>query len=238
MSRGLNLHNPPLDDLRVRKAVAHRINVEQIMSNVFGDSSLYQLDGALFFPEQKLLYTTAGLEDYGKFDLSRAKQLLQEAGSPSQEIVILTQAEDPINRNVAVILGQQLAAAGLNARVEALDLATSLQHFAQPRDWHVWPTATTAGSLLPTALPWASGVFPYDGYYAKDDAIANLLAQWATRSTDNERKALMDQIQTQVYRDVPLVKFGDVSGLAGVSPKLHINMSFYQPTYWDMWLNG
>ena len=25
-------------------------------------------------------------------------------------------------------------------------------------------------------------------------------------------------------------------GVAGVSPKLHINMSFYLPTYWDMWL--
>jgi ABC-type transport system substrate-binding protein len=64
------------------------------------------------------------------------------------------------------------------------------------------------------------------------------VAQWATTSTDAERKTLIDQIQTQYYVDQPLIKFGNSFGLAGVSPKLHINMSFYQPTYWDMWLTG
>ena len=44
------------------------------------------------------------------------------------------------------------------------------------------------------------------------------------------------QIQTQFYVDQPVIKFGNSFGVAGVSPKLHINMSFYQPTYWDMWL--
>jgi hypothetical protein len=83
-----------------------------------------------------------------------------------------------------------------------------------------------------------SGDFPFAGFYAKDDAMAKLVAQWGSTSSDDERKALMDQIQTQWYGDQLTVKLGNSFGLAGFNPKLHINMSFYQPTYWDMWLAG
>jgi len=232
----LNIHNPPFDDVRVRKAAASSIDARQVMSNAVGDASLYELDGALFLPEQKLLYSTAGIDTYGHFDLNQARQLLQQAGSPTQEIVVLAQAADPILNSTAVTVAQQLAAAGFNTRVESLDQASHLQRQSQLQGWHAFMGTTSSGILLPSGFPQLAGESPYSGYYAKGDAMAGLVALWATTSTDAERKALIDQIQTQLNADQPLIKLGNSFGLAGVSPKLHINMSFYLPTYWDMWL--
>ena len=215
----LNTHNPPFDDVRVRKAAAYSIDARQVMSNAFGDASLYELDGALFLPEQKLLYSTAGIDTYGHFDLNRARQLLQQAGSPTQEIVVLAQPADPILNSMAVTMAQQLAAAGFNTRVESLDQASHLQRQAQPQGWHAYMGTTSAGFLLPSAVPPLTGESPYSGYYAKGDAMAGLVAQWATTSTDAERKALIDQIQTQLYVDQPLIKFGNSFGLAGCQPQ-------------------
>jgi peptide/nickel transport system substrate-binding protein len=232
----LNTHNPPFDDVRVRKAAAYSIDAQQVMSNALGDASLYELDGALFLPEQKLLYSTAGIDTYAHFDLDRARQLLKEAGSPTQEIVVLGQPADAILNSTAVTVAQQLAAAGFNTRVESLDQASHLQRQSQPQGWHTYMSRPSAGFLLPSALPWLTGESPYSGYYAKGDAMAALVAQWASTSTDAERRTLIDQIQTQLYVDQPLIKFGNSFGLDGVSPKLHINMSFYLPTFWNMWL--
>jgi peptide/nickel transport system substrate-binding protein len=232
----LNIHNPPFDDVRVRKAAAYSIDAQQVMSNTFGDASLYELDGALFLPEQKLLYSTAAMDTYGHFELNRARQLLVEAGSPTQEIVLIFTAADTAAHSIAVTMAQQLAAAGFNTRVEGLDVASHLQRQAQPRGWHTYLGTLSPGFLLPSGIAQLTGESPYSGFYAKGDAMAALVAQWASTSTDAERKALMDQIQTQLYVDQPLIKFGNSFGLAGVSPKLHINMSFFQPTYWDMWL--
>jgi peptide/nickel transport system substrate-binding protein len=232
----LNTHNPPFDDVRVRKAAAYSVDARQVMSNAIGDASLYELDGALFLPEQKPLYSTAGIDTYGHFDLNRARQLLQEAGSPTQEIVVIFTTADAISNSIAVTMAQQLAAAGFNTRVESLDTASHIQRQAQPQGWHAFMGSMSSGYMLPSGIPQLAGESPYSGYYAKGDAMAGLVAQWASTSTDAERRTLIDQIQTQLYVDQPLIKFGNSFGLAGVSPKLHINMSFYQPTYWDMWL--
>jgi peptide/nickel transport system substrate-binding protein len=232
----LNIHNPPFDDVRVRKAAAYSVDARQVMSNAFGDASMYELDGALFLPEQKLVYSTAGIDTYGHFDPDRARQLLHEAGSPTQEIVVLAQSADAITNSLAVTMAQQFAAAGFNTRVESLDQASHLQRQGQRQGWHTAISSSSAAFLLPSAQFLLTGEAPYSGFYGRSDAMAGLVAQWATTSTDAERKALMDQIQTQLYVDQPLIKFGNSFGLAGVNPKLHINMSFYQPTYWDMWL--
>jgi len=232
----LNTHNPPFDDVRVRKAAAYSINAQQVLSNALGDASLYELDGALFFPEQKLLYSTAGMDTYGHFDPNRARQLLQQAGSPTHEIVVLAPTYDPILNNTAVTVAQQLAAAGFKTSVESLDQASFLVRQAQPQGWHAYAATTSPGFLLPSAMPQLTGEYPYSGYYAKGDTMATLVAHWATTSTDAERQTLIDQIQTQLYVDQPVIKFGNSFGLDGVSPKLHINMSFYLPTFWDMWL--
>ena len=55
--------------------------------------------------------------------------------------------------------------------------------------------STSPGYMLPSGVPQLAGESPYAGYYAKGDAMAGFVAQWATTSTDAERKARLQVVQ-------------------------------------------
>ena len=59
--------------------------------------------------------------------------------------------------------------------------------------------ATSTGYLMPPAVPDPHRRVALFGLYAKGDAMAALVGQWAATSTDDARKALIDQIQVQLY---------------------------------------
>ncbi len=120
-----NLDNPLLQDVRVRRALAHGINRVQISQQLFGGR---QPVSHTYLPPRHPGYTEA-VEKY-PYDPARARRLLQEAGfAPGPDGVmrnaagqrlqleINTTTGDPIREQIEQIIQQQLRQIGVEITI-------------------------------------------------------------------------------------------------------------------------
>ncbi len=122
----LNTQKPPLNDLRVRQAVAHAINVDLIVRFVGADVAKR---GVSPVPPGYL----GGITDVATFapDTTRARALLAEAGHPNgvsiPAVVSNISAQLPIMEQVQA----QLRRAGITLEMDIVDHATYHQRIRQ-----------------------------------------------------------------------------------------------------------
>src|SRR5699024_3372891 len=101
---------PPFDDLYVRKALHHALDKQAIAKAVYGNELFYELDGALFSPEQEALYSEQGTKDYLAYDQTKAKKLLRESTYNGDTLTIIYANDTGEYGNIAEIVKQQLEA--------------------------------------------------------------------------------------------------------------------------------
>lgn len=111
---GFNQMAPPLDDIRVRQAIAHALNLEEIISNSLPPGSEQAIE---FIPPVVAGYT----EDVTRyeFDQDLARQLLEEAGAAGATIDFnyptgVSRPYMPSPEQTFNIIRTQLEAVGLN----------------------------------------------------------------------------------------------------------------------------
>src|SRR5712692_4091330 len=63
---------------KLRQAFLAALDMEPIMGAAMGNKDFYRLDGAAFFPEQALWYSTAGVAAFNQHDRDKARRLLKE----------------------------------------------------------------------------------------------------------------------------------------------------------------
>ncbi|HEU5323738.1 MAG TPA: ABC transporter substrate-binding protein, partial [Methylomirabilota bacterium] len=142
----------PLTDVRVRRAVNHAVNVDEIMQKVLGGKAVRTPTG----DNPMAFGADASIAPY-PFDPARARALLAEAGYPSGfEIALNTYAGSIVNVDqVAQAVMGYLANVGIRAR---------LRHFADVGQY----LASFRGSRLDgiTLLSWGyNSVFDSDAIY-------------------------------------------------------------------------
>ena len=120
----LNLSQPPLDDLRVRQALAESLNPRSLIDRLYG---------GLATPASQLLPPTVlGYDDsvteFAKLDLTAAKKLLADSGHANLEVDLWYLVEPdvprPDMRKVAVAVAADLSAAGIIADTKTIDPVT------------------------------------------------------------------------------------------------------------------
>jgi peptide/nickel transport system substrate-binding protein len=115
----LNTQSKPLDDIRVRQAIAHAIDRQSIVA--FKGPSTSRLavsvvpSGYLGTDEHAPLYD---------FDLTKSKQLLTEAGHPDGVTVKAIHTTLPSMQQVIEVVQAQLKKANINLDVELVEHAT------------------------------------------------------------------------------------------------------------------
>lgn len=199
---------PPFDDLRVRQAVAHAINADEIVDVVLegiGDRNFG------FMPTGIFAYDPA-IEEHGyAFDLDRANELLDEAGwalsgnvrqkdGESLEVTMWSYADPTLERAIQVIQAQ-LAQAGIQVNLEVLDIGTMIARL--PENAHNmdiisvgWPEADIL--YIMADIGWGVGNYNPPDYMELIDE--------ARRVTDlEERKALYFEAQKLALEDVMAV---------------------------------
>lgn len=114
-------HNPPYNDVRVRRAIAHAIQPEQILSLV------YRGDGIVVYgpimPERGAWSYT---KDVYPYDISKAMQLLKEAGYENgfNDTMISAGAGGGATiQQELEILKEQLALVNINAEINLMETA-------------------------------------------------------------------------------------------------------------------
>jgi peptide/nickel transport system substrate-binding protein len=228
-----NKAKAPFNDVRMRLAVAYAIKPADLMAAV-GPKEFWDLDPALFFPEQTSLYSTAGSGVYNHPDLAKAKALMKEAGYGGQRIVLMATKDYTWNYNLTQVLVPQLQAAGFAVDQQVYDWPTLLNRRARKEGWDVFLTGFSP-SFDPTAVIFFANNWP--GFY-ESKAMDALLSKWGeTPAKDTAgRKALMDQIQTTFYKEVPVAKFGNEYILEVYNDHLHGYASYFDVRFWNAWV--
>jgi peptide/nickel transport system substrate-binding protein len=233
-----NFSAPPTDNVLVRQAMVAAMNMEEIMDAATDGS--YQLNGALQFPGQAY-FSEAGTEFYNQNDPDRARALLAEAGYDGTPIVLLTNQQFPFMYNTALVMAEQLKAAGMNAEVKVLDWPTALATSEQETEgWNFfytgWITVTALGgpSALRNLADPNNVHKPIDN---RGDPEFNRYFQMVSNGTTlEERQEAFANAQRIALETVMAIPFGILPSTQGVRSNVRNFTPFYNTRVANVWL--
>ena len=116
---GLNMQDHVLKKLKVRQAIAHAINRQEIIQKVMVTST--RIAGAILPPEHYAGNTNLTPYDYNP---ELAKKLLQEAGVKLPLKLVYKTSTDAQRVRIATILQAQMREAGIELEIRSLDWGT------------------------------------------------------------------------------------------------------------------
>ena len=210
----------PMDNPKVRQAIAHAISREAIVAGTFFGQATAISGGVI--PEWNWAY--AGLKAFNPAgDADKAKALLAEAGHPDGFETSLTMASSfPAMVAMAPIIQANLAAIGIRATIKTMEI---------PRYWdEVWgPSAFDM-----TAMYWVSPLadpddFVFNNYACKmpinvqkscDAGMDSLLKEAKSGATPEIRKASYLKQQELSLEQMPIVPLVNAWILTAYTDKL------------------
>jgi len=202
---GFNLLDPVLAHIEVRQAIAYAIDRDAIIHTLLSNGA--RTADALLPPEHWA--GNAQLVGY-RYDPQRARALLAKAGYSNSHPLRLTYklSNDPFRLRLATVLQSQLAAVGIDVRLQSYD-------------WGTFYGDIKAGRFQLYSLAWVGiktpDIFRY-AYHSKsvppeganrghyNDAQADQLIEQAESATDSADQArLYQSLQAHLLATLPAV---------------------------------
>jgi peptide/nickel transport system substrate-binding protein len=225
----LNTKQGPFANLKVRQAFQMALSNTEMLMAAFGDEKFFAA-AAEHFPKGSPFYSDAGASAYDKADAAGAKKLLAEAKYDGAPIRILNSKQYDFHHRIALVLAENLKAAGFQVQLDVVDWATLVQRRG---DANLWDVYITHSPFLPEPMlspPQLGDDAP--GWWktpAKDAA----LAAFNSEVDPAKRAALWAKVQQVVYDEVPYVRIGNFASLAGLSAKLKGYKPMPWPAFWN-----
>ncbi|MBM2811583.1 MAG: transporter substrate-binding protein [Chloroflexi bacterium] len=228
-----NLQRPFLSDKRVREALSRAINRQDLVQ--FEEGLATPQFG--LYPQGNTKWLNTSVERY-EFDLSRSRQLLQDAGyrldgttlrdasgQPVKIEIIWPTTSQPRGK-IAAYLQQQWKGLGVDVVVTGLEFATFADKYSRQRDYDVAMGTYGGGSFDPDTVKEqyrTNGTQNTGGY--SNPRVDQLLEQGLVEQDESRRKQIYDEIQRLVVDDLPSFQMVTLKGLTafdrrvtGVSP--------------------
>jgi peptide/nickel transport system substrate-binding protein len=225
-----NTKQGPMANLKVRQAFQTVLDLDDILAAGFGEPRFYAL-APEHFPKGSPFYSEAGKDKYSKADPAGAKKLLAEAKYDGTPIRILNSKQYDFHHRMALVMAEQLKAAGFAVQLDVVDWATLVQRRADPALWDVY---VTHSAFLPepmlTPPQLGSGAPGWWSTPAKDAA----LAAFNSEPDPARRGALWGKVQEVIYDEVPYIRAGNFAALAGTSAKLSNYVAMPWPAFWNV----
>jgi len=210
---GWNLRRPMFQDLRVRQALAHAVNVDQMIRYVlygFGTQST-----GIFTPE--MWFFNPRVQPLA-YDPEKAKQLLDEAGwVPGPDgirvkngerfaFTLLTNNGNVIRSDIATLVQENLRAVGVEVAVEMYEWAVLLKRFVDQREFDAIVLGWALGQGFDQFQIWHSSQTEPErlnmvGYKSEQ---ADRLLESVREEFDREKIiAMCGELQQLIYDDQP-----------------------------------
>jgi len=224
---GMNLGHKPLDNIKVREAIAHAIDRKAIID---GAQSGYGTPIGSFFPPNNPAYID--LTALSNFDPAKSKELLKEAGVSGLKLS-LKLPPTPYARNSGQIIQQELANVGITANITNVEWADWLKNVFTNKDYDL--------TIVSHVEPNDFNIFARDDYYFNyhSDAYKKIIADLNGTTDPAKRKTLMQDAQKQLANDYAaiflfeLAKVGvENKDLKGMWPNAPIPANDLSQVYW------
>jgi peptide/nickel transport system substrate-binding protein len=185
-----NNKQPPFDDVRVRRAMAHAIDRQAIIDGaMFGYGTPI---GSHFAPHHPSYVDQTGRSAY---DLDKSKALLAEAGLPDGFETTLHLPPPSYARRGGEIIAAQLAAVGIKAEIINVEWAQWLETVFRGKSFGL--------TIVSHTEPMDIGIYARPDYYFQyDNPIFQAIIKHLTASTDPAtRNELMQEAQAIIAID-------------------------------------
>lgn len=212
---GFNLQKSPLNDVRVRRAIHHAIDVDSVVEIIYEG----QADRAFGPLPPRVFGAHPHLKPYD-YNPDRAGQLLAEAGYPNGFRITLWTNEDPLRMQMAEVVQEDLRLVGIDVDIQVLEWGTYLQETAAGHhDMFIlgWSTIT-ADADYGLYSQFHSSQWGYAGnrtFYA-NPRVDELLDLGRTNSDPDIRLQAYQEAQEIIVDEAPWVFvlfLKDVSGI-------------------------
>jgi peptide/nickel transport system substrate-binding protein len=207
----------PWQDVRVRKAMNHAIDMPTIMKTVlegYGD--------ILGVPLEKEAFGFNPNIKWYAYDPERAKALLREAGHPNGFELTLHVPNRRYMNDIEVVqaMAQMLGKVGIKAKVEVGEQSVYTTKWRQRQLLPVYMVAWGGagifdGDLLVNSLHSKSALAIH-----KNEALDKILEEAQGSNDPEKRKALYFKAQEIIYEDAPIITAYQQAHIFGISNRL------------------
>ena len=185
----MNKAVPPLDNVKVREAIAHAINRQELIDGaMFGYGTPIGTHFAPHHPDY------IDLTEKSAYDPEKSKALLTEAGVSGLKLR-LALPPTPYARRGGELLAAQLRAVGIETEATNMEWAQWLETVYKGKDYDL--------TIISHVEPMDIGIYTRDDYYFnyKNDALKAVMAEVNTTTDDAHRSELLKEAQTIIADD-------------------------------------
>jgi peptide/nickel transport system substrate-binding protein len=225
----LNTKQGPLANMALRQAVQAALNDADMMGAGFGDPKFFSVEGN-HYAKGTPFYSTAGTENYGKGDAKKAAAMVAAAKYDGTPIKILTSQQYDFHYRIALVMAENLKAAGLKVDMQVVDWATLIQRRNDPALWDIYITHS-AVLPEPTLTPPQLGEGA-PGWWSSPAKKAALDA-FDAEVDPAKRGPLWGKVQEVVYMEVPYIRVGSFNSVTARSAKLEGYVVMPYPFFWN-----
>ncbi|SJZ34676.1 peptide/nickel transport system substrate-binding protein [Cetobacterium ceti] len=200
---GFNTEKAPLNDVKVRQAIAHAIDTDTLIDVVYQGGAVKANSpiGPKVFGYNK----NAKAYEYNP---EKAKAMLKEAGYTKPIAIKLWTNDNPTRRDIATIVQDQLKQIGVDVTIETLEWGAYLDGTARgDHDMFILGWVSVTGDadygLYPLFHSSAKGGAGNRSFYSNEE-VDNLLDKGKNSVDVEERKEAYEKVQEIVQEEVPV----------------------------------
>lgn len=227
---GIDCTEPPFDDVNLRQAINYALDREAIGIATYGSEEFFELDGSVFFPEQGNLYTLDGTDRYYEYDPEKARQLIEASDYNGEVITLMASTNVDDHYKSAQIEAEMLKDVGFNVEILPLEWATYLEKVGDTSLYDIFVTGFPIANDVPSVL-WVSHSWP--GAVIKPE-LDSIIERWVVTADQDERFALLGELNEYFYEEAPLIKIVNEIGLEAHSSKLSY-VPWVSLRFWNAW---
>jgi len=214
---------PPFDNVKIRQAVQMAMNQREVMEAVAGAvPSMIRVPAGIFIPGSPLA-SDVGFDEVAKRgNIEAAKKALQEAGYKGERIVVLSATSIPSIWQMAQVCNDVLKRIGMNIDIVAVEWGTVVQRRASQETidkggWNIFYTYLGGnGNLSPAGMSAQRGNGRQAWFgWPSMPKVEELREAWFEAPDFAAQKKLVDEMQAEIWKEVPYVNTGSYVGFTG-----------------------